>query len=126
MKKTLFILIALLLTSVGTIWGNEESENKSVIINKDTSKDLNKERPRSLIEVPITCTYQDGILFFTFLDDLGETEITVTHQSLGVVSASENDSAYGSVVVPASSESGSYLIEIVTETGDYYYGEYTL
>ncbi len=126
MKKTLFTLIALLLMSVGTMWGTEKVENKNVIINKDSSKDMDKEHPRSLIGVPIICTYQNGFLFFTFLEDLGEMEITVTNPSLGVVSVSEYDSAYGSVAVPASSESGSYLIEIVTETGEYYYGEYTL
>lgn len=34
MKKTLFTLIALLLMSVGTMWGTEKVENKNVIINK--------------------------------------------------------------------------------------------
>lgn len=45
---------------------------------------------------------------------------------MGIDSSSEYDSAYGSVAVPASSESGSYLIEIVTENGECYYGEYVL
>ena len=45
---------------------------------------------------------------------------------MGIDSSTEYDSAYGSVAVPASSESGSYLIEIVTESGECYYGEYTL
>lgn len=45
---------------------------------------------------------------------------------MGIDSSSEYDSAYGSAAVPVSSENGSYLIEIVTETGEYYYGEYTL
>ena len=86
--------------------------------------EIPKIEPRT--PVSITCTYNDGTLHFTFLEDLGEMEITVTNPSIGVVSVSEYDSAYGSVVVPVSSENGSYLIEIVTETGEYYYGEYTL
>lgn len=45
---------------------------------------------------------------------------------MGIDSSSEYDSAYDSVVVPASSENGSYLIEIVTGSGECYYGEYTL
>ena len=53
-------------------------------------------------------------------------EIKVTNPSMGVVSVSEYDSAYGSVAVPVSSENGSYLIEIVTESGECYYGEYEL
>lgn len=45
---------------------------------------------------------------------------------MGIDSSSECDAMNGSVVVPVSSESGSYLIEIVTENGECYYGEYTL
>lgn len=108
------------------VWSTMSSGDNNIIINKDTPKDSDKERPRDLLQVPITCMYQEGSLCFTFYEDLGELEITVTNQSIGVVSVSEYDSAYGSVAVPVSSENGSYLIEIVTETGEYYYGEYTL
>ena len=126
MKKTLLILIALLLANINSAWSLENSVSKDVKIKKERPKDPNEVRPRTPVLIPITCIYNDGTLHFTFLEDLGEMEITVTNPSLGVVSVSEYDSAYGSVAVSASSESGSYLIEIVTETGEYYYGEYTL
>lgn len=126
MKKTLLILIALLMANVNFVWSLETSESKDVKIRKESPKDPNEVRPRTPVVIPITCIYNDGTLHFTFLENLGEMEITVTHSSMGIVSVSEYDSAYGSVVVPVASESGSYLIEIVTESGEYYYGEYTL
>lgn len=126
MKKTLFILIALLLANVNFVWSLETSESKDVKIRKESPKDSDEIRPRTPVVDPITCTYDDGTLYFIFMEDLGEMEITVTHSSMGIVSVSEYDSAYGSVVVPVSSVSGSYLIEIVTESGECYYGEYTL
>lgn len=124
--KTLFILIALLATNIHPICSAVSQDEKNIVIEKGSSKDPDQVRPRTPVLIPITCIYNDGTLHFTFLEDLGEMEITVTNPSMGVVSVSEYDSAYGSVAVPASSESGSYLIEIVTETGEYYYGEYEL
>ena len=126
MKKTLLILIALLMANVNPAWSLENSVSKDVIIKKERPMVPDEVRPRTPVVIPITCTYNDGTLHFTFLENLGEMEITVTHSSMGIVSVSEYDSAYGSVVVPVASESGSYLIEIVTETGECYYGEYTL
>lgn len=100
-------------------------EDKTVSVELKKGRPTTDDRhPRTLI--PITCVYVNGVVHFTFLADLGEMEITVTNPSIGVVSVSEYDSAYGSVVVPVSSESGRYLIEIVTESGEYYYGEYEL
>lgn len=125
MKKILLSLCLLLTLSVSGTWAGDETV-KPVEISKGQIVDPNEVRPRTPVLIPITCTYSGGTLHFTFLEDLGEMEITVTNPSLGVVSVSEYDSAYGSVAVPASSENGSYLIEIVTETGEYYYGEYTL
>lgn len=126
MKKTVFILVSLLLTSVGTIWSTENVENNNVIINKGGSRDLSKEFPRSLIEVPITCTYQNGFLFFTFMEDLGEVEISVTNLSTGAEIFDEIDSFCGNALLEVSESSGEYQIEITTENDDSYYGEYIL
>lgn len=124
MKKGLLILVALLLVGIHSVCNAQTTENKSIIIKKGTPIEIPKIEPRT--PVSIICTYNDGTLLFTFYEDLGEVEITVTHSSMGNVSVSEYDSDYGCVVVPASSDSGSYLIEIITEDGGYYYGEYTL
>ena len=124
MKKLMFILCICL--GVNTVvWSKSEPDRKEVVLEK-VDDDSNKSRPRTLVGVPIICTYSEGTLNFLFYEDLGEVEITVIHSSMGNVSVSEYDSDYGCVVVPASSDSGSYLIEIITEDGGYYYGEYTL
>ena len=60
------------------------------------------------------------------MEDLGEVEISVTNQSTGAVFFDEIDSFSTSAVLQVSESSGDYLIEIETENGDYYHGEYTL
>ena len=126
MKKVLFILTVLLLSNMNFVWSTMSSGDSNIIINKDTPKDSDKERPRDLLQVPITCMYQEGSLCFTFYEDLGELEITVTNQSTGATTTYPYDAASGSVVVGVSNESAPYLIEIETISGDCYWGEYTL
>lgn len=126
MKKVLFILTVLLLSNMNFVWSTMSSGDNNIIINKDTPKDSDKERPRDLLQVPITCMYQEGSLCFTFYEDLGELEITVTNQSTGATTTYPYDAVSGSVVVGVSNESAPYLIEIETISGDCYWGEYTL
>lgn len=126
MKKVLFILTVLLLSNMNFVWSTMSSGDNNIIINKDTPKDSDKERPRDLLQVPITCMYQEGSLCFTFYEDLGELEITVTNQSTGTTTIYPYDGVSGSVVVGVSNESAPYLIEIETISGDCYWGEYTL
>lgn len=126
MKKVLFILTVLLLSNMNYVWSTMSSGDNNIIINKDTPKDSDKERPRDLLQVPITCMYQEGSLCFTFYEDLGELEITVTNQSTGTTTIYPYDGVSGSVVVGVSNESAPYLIEIETISGDCYWGEYTL
>ena len=126
MKKVLFILTVLLLSNMNYVWSTMSSGDNNIIINKDTPKDSDKERPRDLLQVPITCMYQEGSLCFTFFEDLGELEITVTNQSTGTTTIYPYDEVSGSVVVGVSNESAPYLIEIETISGDCYWGEYTL
>jgi len=77
------------------------------------------ERPRTLI--PIICTYVDGIVQLTLLENLGEYTLTVTNQQTG-----ECWSAINAFVLPTSTASGIYWVQIVTEDGSMYYGTYTL
>ena len=126
MKKTLFVLITLLLVGVGTIWSTENSEGKNIKIEKGNPQEIPEVQPRDLIATSIFCTYNNATLFFSFLEDLGELEITVTNQSTGATTTYPYDAASGSVVVGVSNESAPYLIEIETISGDCYWGEYTL
>lgn len=123
MKKILFLFCLCFSLSVSGAWIGDE-EVIPVEISKGQVEEHNKIRPRT--PVSITCSYNDGTLYFTFLEDLGETQITVTPQFLGEVTTYVCDTINGSAIVGVSSASGYYLIEITTEDGTYYYGEYTL
>ena len=123
MKKILLSLCLFLSLSISSTWASDDKV-KPVEISKGQIEDHNEVRPRT--PVSIICTYNDGILYFTFLEDLGEMKIAVTHQFLGVVTTYKCDAMNGSAIVAASSENGIYLVEIVTESGEYYYGEYEL
>lgn len=126
MKKVLLALIALLSVSFNPVLSSVNSENKEVKIDKGSSKDPNKVQPRNLIQVPIACFYSNGSLFFTFMEDLGEVEISVTNLSTGAEIFDEIDSFCGNALLEVSESSGEYQIEITTENDDSYYGEYIL
>ena len=125
MKRVLLILSVLFSLSVSSALA-DNGNSKPVEMHKGNVKDPNKVQPRDLIQVPIACFYSDGSLFFTFLEDLGEVEISVTNLGTGVEIFDEIDSFGGNAVLEVPESSGEYQIEITTETGEAYYGEYTL
>ena len=122
--KNLFKLLLVVLLSymfVGNVIA-DESQKKPVdvdlqigVVNSDNSN----KHPRTLI--PITCVYVDGTVQLTILDNLGEMELFVTNQTTG-----EQWSTVNNLVLQTSIASGVYLVEIVTENGDTYWGTYSL
>ena len=125
MKRFVLILCALFFVQFSNIIRAEEQRNILIVKKKD-SEDVPKQRPRDLIQVPIACFYSNGSLFFTFMEDLGELEISVTNLNTGVEIIDEIDSFCGNALLEVPESSGEYQIEITTENGDSYYGEYTL
>lgn len=125
MKKILLFLCLSLSLSVLSAWASSET-NKPVEIKKGEMKEENKVLPRTLELSLIKCHYNNASLYFTFLEDFGEIEISVSNQETGAITTSEYDSTCNSLVMNVSTESGNYLIEITTENGEYYYGEYSL
>ena len=125
MKKVIVFLILLLSVNTSSLWSANELANDSndVVLRK---KDRDNPRPRMPEYVPIACFYSDGSLFFTFMEDLGELEISVTNLNTGVEIIDEIDSFCGNALLEVPESSGEYQIEITTETDDSYYGEYTL
>lgn len=125
MKRVLLILCMLFSLSVSSVLA-DNGNSKPVEMHKGGAKDPNKVQPRDLIQVPIACFYSDGSLFFTFMEELGELEISVTNLSTGAEIIDEIDSFCGNALLEVPESSGEYQIEITTENGDSYYGEYTL
>lgn len=126
MKKILGLLALLVsLQMFAKVTADGVMDDKTVSVELKKGRPTTDDRhPRTLI--PITCSYQEGSLCFTFYEDLGELEITVTNQSTGTTTIYPYDAVSGSVVVGVSNESAPYLIEIETISGDCYWGEYTL
>ena len=122
MRKVVWMLLILFSISSfaeGTSGDKDKSTVKDVVLDKGDSMDHSSERPRTLI--PILCTYVDGIVQLTLLENLGEYTLTVTNQQTG-----EHWSAMNALVLPTSTTNGIYMVEIVTEDGSMYWGTYTL
>ena len=98
--------------------GTQDEEPVNVELDKGTSS--NKEtHPRTLI--PILCTYANGGVQLVLLEDLGEYTLTVTNQLTG-----ECWSVMNALVLPTSTANGMYEVQIVTEDGSSFYGNYVL
>ena len=115
----LLILFSISSFSEGTSGDKDKSTVKDVVLDKGDSMDHSSERPRTLI--PILCTYVDGIVQLTLLENLGEYTLTVTNQQTG-----EYWSAINTLALPTSTANGIYRVEIETGDGTLYYGTYIL
>ena len=95
---------------------NQNQDPKNVELEK---RESGEKYPRTLI--PITCVYVDGTVQLTILESLGEIALFVTNQTTG-----EQWSTINNSVLQTSTANGVYLVEIVTERGDTYWGTYIL
>lgn len=120
MKKILMLLTLMLSLQcyVGAT-NSDVQEEKATDVKLEKGKSNEIKHPRSLI--PITCVYVDGTVQLTILENLGEIELFVTNQTTG-----EQWSTVNKWVLQTSTANGVYLVEIVTENGDTYWGTYTL
>ena len=121
MKKILmlFTLMLSLQCFAGTTDSNVQEEKATDVALQKGKPDKDNKHPRTLI--PITCVYVDGTVQLTILENLGEIELFVTNQTTG-----EQWSTVNNWVLQTSTAAGVYLVEIVTENGDTYWGTYTL
>ena len=121
MKKILMLLTLMLSLQcyVGATNSDVQEEKATDVALQKGKPDKDNKHPRSLI--PITCVYVDGTVQLTILENLGEIELFVTNQTTG-----EQWSTVNKWVLQTSTANGVYLVEIVTENGDTYWGTYTL
>lgn len=124
MKKFLLIIVALLIS----IWSLAitASNRTLIIIAKSTSSTTI--RPNSLDSIPFYCTYEssDGIVWIDFMENVGRVSITVSNLSSGETVYDIADSFEGSVMLHTYGKSGYYTLQIMTESGDVYEGEFTV
>ena len=121
MRKILVLLMMLfsLYGFAGTAVGEVEANEVVDIELKKGNSDKEDRHPRTLI--PFACVYADGMVQLTLLGEVGEYTLTVTNQLTG-----ESWFAVNAIVLPTSTASGVYEVQIVTEDGSMYYGAYTL
>lgn len=110
----LFVLL-----SINAFADDTVKSDKEVLLREGESVDYSSERPRTLI--PVTCMYTNGMVQLTFLGNLGEYSLSVTHQTTG-----EQWSVSNTPILQTSTASGTYWVQIETEDGSTYYGTYTL
>lgn len=103
---------------------NEPTPNPIPIVRGELG-DHTKTRPRSIVDVPLTCIYKAGQVELCFLEELGEAEIVVTSLTTGEQWSTVADTAAGVVIVAVSEEAGEYVVQIHA-AGDAWHGCYTI
>lgn len=121
MKKVLLMLMALFLFNVFVMSG-VVMEPEKVLLDREKQEDRETDRPRTPVLIPIVCYYDNGVVSLEPLADLGEIQLTVTNQNSGEEWRNED----GALYVFTSTQTGVYWVEIITGSGDTYYGTYTL
>lgn len=78
--------------------------------------------------IPIQALYNgdDNSIYINFAHNIGNTEIIITNYSTGEVVYDSADSSNGQAVIQTSGTPGDYLLQIETESGDCYEGEFTV
>lgn len=121
MNKILLLLMMLLSLQIYAETASvdvQEEKPVNIELYKGTSSDKDT-YPRTLI--PIICVYTDGTVLLTMHENLGEMALFVTNQTTG-----EQWRTVNNWVLQTSTDSGVYLVEIITEDGTTYWGTYTL
>lgn len=82
--------------------------------------------PRQSAEIPIRAYYLAGTVIVSFLQDLGDVEITIDEESNGTVLQTIVDSSALSAMLPLNMSSGEFSIYFTIPSGDEYSGQFSL
>lgn len=118
MRKVLCFLMLLLATNSFIVSAAEKKED--IPLTGGNSEKYDKNTPRNLI--PLSCYYEEGVVSLNVWGDLGAIQLSVTNQLTGETEVNVN----GTLSVNVPTASGTYIVQIVTEDGTWYYGTYTL
>ena len=128
MRTTILILLSSIISLFSGYANNclDEDNNKTdITLVKGDVEDETK-HARTPAYIPLVCYYMQGNIYVTALADLGEIQISITCLETGSFWESVNDSNSGTISIPVSSANGNYMIRIVTENNDSYFGYYNL
>ena len=78
--------------------------------------------------IPMICSYEtlEYDIYINFIEQIGNTFITVMNYSTGEVIYDSADSSNGQAIIQTSGTPGNYLLKIETASGDCYEGEFTV
>lgn len=82
--------------------------------------------PRQETEAPILAYYLAGTVIISFLQDLGNVEITIDEESSGTILQTIVDSSTLSAILPLNMSSGEFSIYFTIPSGDEYSGQFSL
>lgn len=121
-----FLILAATLTMSFWCIAATTSNRTPIIIVKSSS--TTAIRPNSSDWIPFYCTYEssDGTVCIDFMENVGRISVTVSNLSTGETICDIADSTEGSARLYTSGDSGIYTLQIKTESGEVYEGEFTL
>ena len=124
MRKVLFSLLLILIFGMGTTAKAEVLDRVEVPIFNDKGNNQTG-RPKAPEIIPITCVYENGVLFFEFCYDLGTISVIVTNVTTGEQWQTLLPTT-GIATMNISEESENYNIEITTINNKVYYGDFEI
>lgn len=127
MRKITLILSLLLLT-VSSTWASISEDPQPINIRILRNTTIGGETHRSPEYVPIQAYYDDvlSVVCISFLQNIGEVEVTITNVIDGDTVDYEVNSVAGSVVIPLDGGPGIYQISILLSSGKEYVGEFEI
>lgn len=130
MKHTfqwLLAAVCLFVVSTVQVMADDNEEVKTVPIPISTGNVLTGDDHRGVIFVPFTAYYQGGTIYISTSAEFSSITLTVENETTGQVWNSTTDISNGMGEICISDGGiGNYTIEIVTEYGECFTGNFTL
>ena len=130
MKHTfqwLLAAVCLFVVSTVQVMADNNEEVKTVPIPISTGNVLTGDDMREGIAVPFTAYYQGGTIYIGTSAEFSSITLTVENETTGQVWNSTTDTSDGMGEISiANGDSGSYSVEIVTEYGECFVGNFRL
>lgn len=126
-KKSLVLLLMLLITSNSIVYGmNVSSADKENIVLDEKESWNESDKPRSLDRLVWTCYYENGSVYLNIPFEVGCVSLIVTNMESGEVWSFRQESGWGWISLSTSEVSGNYRVVVNTEFHRDYIGYYIL
>lgn len=125
MKTRLFTTLLLMFCFGVSIMWADDNKDAPILPIEIIKKDFTPNQPRHLAIIPIECYYYEGMLHFFFYEDLGDVEITITSENKNWRNMQKSSDGMGEICI-AGGGVGNYSVEIITEYGECFVGDFEL